>query len=353
MRCVLGVDGGNTKTIALVATLDGAIIGAGRSGSGDIYNAISAEGHADTEATALKNIETAIQMALHQAQVSLRDIQVAVFNMAGADWPEDIAFLQQAMADRFSEQGGDGRIIVQNDALGVLNAASGADVGVSVICGTGVAIGARAANGQTWHTSFWQDETQGSSHLAQKMLFAVYRAELGMGPPTSLTNRVLEYFQAGTVEEVLHRYTGRLHSQTLNVTGLTPILLDEAALGDPIARVVVIEHGQSLGQFAQAAARRVGIEGTPFTIVFGGGVFRHSSPLLMETITQQVRTTSPDVRPNRSRFEPAVSVILGTLEIAGTPLNDALVERIIASTPPAIFFATIPTLEKSDSEPFL
>src|SRR2546426_11971918 len=39
MHYVLGVDGGNTKTIALVASLDGAILGAGRGGCGDIYNA--------------------------------------------------------------------------------------------------------------------------------------------------------------------------------------------------------------------------------------------------------------------------------------------------------------------------
>ncbi len=39
MQCVLAVDGGNTKTIALVAALDGTILGAGRGGCGDIYNA--------------------------------------------------------------------------------------------------------------------------------------------------------------------------------------------------------------------------------------------------------------------------------------------------------------------------
>ena len=39
MQCVLAVDGGNTKTIAIVAALDGTILGAGRGGCGDIYNA--------------------------------------------------------------------------------------------------------------------------------------------------------------------------------------------------------------------------------------------------------------------------------------------------------------------------
>ena len=39
MPYVLAVDGGNTKTIAMVATADGAILGAAHGGCGDIYNA--------------------------------------------------------------------------------------------------------------------------------------------------------------------------------------------------------------------------------------------------------------------------------------------------------------------------
>jgi N-acetylglucosamine kinase-like BadF-type ATPase len=40
---LLGVDGGNTKTIALVARSDGAIVGAGRAGCSDVYGAASEE----------------------------------------------------------------------------------------------------------------------------------------------------------------------------------------------------------------------------------------------------------------------------------------------------------------------
>ena len=36
---VLGVDAGNSKTVALVAGPDGEVLGAGRGGPGDIYGA--------------------------------------------------------------------------------------------------------------------------------------------------------------------------------------------------------------------------------------------------------------------------------------------------------------------------
>jgi N-acetylglucosamine kinase-like BadF-type ATPase len=43
MSFVLGVDAGNTKTIAVLAGLDGRIVGSGRGGCGDILGAGSSE----------------------------------------------------------------------------------------------------------------------------------------------------------------------------------------------------------------------------------------------------------------------------------------------------------------------
>src|SRR5579864_6923690 len=189
MRYVLGVDGGNTKTIALVAALDGTIVGAGRGGCGDIYNApFVGTGGTDPAAAAIGNIEYAVETALRAARVKAGDIVAAVFNMAGADWPEDFDVLTTAMKVR-----GYGRaLIVQNDALGVLHSGVADNVGVSVICGTGGATGARGPDGRTWHSSAWQDQVQGGSQLSQKVLDGVVRAELGIEAPTRLKQRMLD-----------------------------------------------------------------------------------------------------------------------------------------------------------------
>ena len=71
MQYVLGVDGGNTKTIAIVAALDGTILGTGRGGCGDIYNAsIDGTNLPNSAAAAIANIEYAI--ADHSASRSFR-----------------------------------------------------------------------------------------------------------------------------------------------------------------------------------------------------------------------------------------------------------------------------------------
>ncbi len=337
MQCVLAVDGGNTKTIALVAALDGTILGAGRGGCGDIYNASTSARWPDSASAAIANIEDAIKGALQAAQVEAADIVAAVFNMAGLDWPEDFDLLQAAMEER-----GFGRTIsIQNDALGVLHAGSSDNTGVSVVCGTGGATGARGSDGRTWHSSCWQDQVQGSTQLAQKALDAVYRAELGIDPPTTLTPRVLDFFHLHTVEEVLHLLTSRLKQPTINLGYLAPILLDEAHAGDAVARHIVEEHGTALGNYALVAARFVGIEGTPFRLVLAGGVLRHPSPLLADAIIATVRTTSPAVQPVRYRYEPIIGVLFTALEAAEVAINDALLENLIQTIPAPSLFATV------------
>jgi len=337
MRYVLGVDGGNTKTIALVAALDGTIVGAGRGGNGDIYNADVTGTHwPDPAAAAIANVEFAVETALQAAHILPSELLAGVFSMAGADWPEDFALLNSAMRVR-----GYGRSIsVQNDALGVLHAGVANNIGVSVVCGTGGATGARGPDGRTWHSSFWQDQAQGSSQLSHMALEAVVRSELGIDPPTTLKQRFLEYFDLESVEQVLHLFTARGQHSPRRIDGMTPFLMDEAAAGDAAARKIVQDHGRALGEYAKVAARYVGLEGTPFSLVLAGGVLRHPSTLLADTIIERVQTNSPDVRPTRCRFEPVIGALFTALEAAGAPINDALLERLIPTIPSSELFAT-------------
>jgi len=57
---LLGVDGGNTKTIAIVLTGEGAVLGTGRAGCGDIHNARGPE-------AAVAEITGAVRAALAES----------------------------------------------------------------------------------------------------------------------------------------------------------------------------------------------------------------------------------------------------------------------------------------------
>jgi N-acetylglucosamine kinase-like BadF-type ATPase len=330
MGYVLGVDGGNTKTLAMVARVDGAIMGVGRSGCSDIYTHPSPE-------VPLAEVDKAVSAALKMAGVGAEALAAGAFSMAGADWPEDYALLEASLAKR----GLGRRVVVVNDGLGALRAGSPDGTGVVVVCGTGTATAARAMDGKSWHSSYWQ-EAQGAHELGLKTISAAYRAELEIEPPTALAGAVLRHFRVEKLEEVLHLFTGRTANRPpeSQVSALARVLLDTAQAGDPTARRIVAEHGAALGDYALAAARQVGIEGTPFNLVLAGGVFRHSSRLLPEALVACVHTTSSLARPIYSRFEPAIGALFLALEAAGVTIDAPLLDRLIPTLPEASLFAT-------------
>ncbi|NWF69385.1 MAG: hypothetical protein HXY40_09890 [Chloroflexi bacterium] len=330
MACILGVDGGNTKTIACIATLDGHIIGSGRSGTSDIYACQSVDAGAD-------EIVLAVEAALAQAGQTRAEIVSGCFSLAGADWPEDYADLQNALRARALGQ----TITVYNDAIGALRAGSPDGTGVVIACGTGGAIGARSAAGKFWHTSFWQDAMCGSE-LGQETLRAVRHSELGIEPPTTLTARVLEFFGVPNVEAVVRLFWLRpLNPPShLEVSKLAPLLLTEAENGDAVAQRIVRDHGRRLAEYALVAARKVGIEHTPFVVVLNGGVFRHPGRLLKDAVIAYMRASSPGIHAEMSRFEPVIGALLLAFEAGGIAVTSAVQQAIESSLPAADLFST-------------
>ncbi len=322
MTHVLGVDGGNTKTHAFVATLDGTVVGAGHAGCSDIYGAASEE-------AALAEVDLAVRQALDDAGLQQGDLRAGAFSMAGADWPEDYAFLREAMTERgFGE-----RITVVNDALGALRAGTDGP-GVSVVCGTGIATGAQGPDGQRWHTSFWQ-EPGGSGEFANRVVIAVSRAGLGIDPPTSLMSRLLTAFGAEHVEEALHRIWNRQAPAPNVKAQLTGAALEEAAAGDAAAIAIVNSLGETMGEYAVAAGHRVGLGEAPFDLVLAGGVFRYPSELLQAAIVRRVQSAFPAARPVRPALEPVAGAVLLALDLCAVPVTPGIRQRLTGTIPPS------------------
>jgi N-acetylglucosamine kinase-like BadF-type ATPase len=328
VNLVLGVDGGNTKTLAIVAREDGVTLGAGRAGCSDIYGAPSPD-------AAIDEIERAVEAALTKAGIAAADLAAGAFSLAGADWPEDFRLLEDAMRSRNYGQ----RIVIVNDAMGALRAGSPDGVGVAVACGTGAAVGARGPDGRIWHSSFWQ-QVQGADELGRRALRAVYRAELGIDSSTVLTRPILAAFAVESVEELLHHLTARDRPRPEMRRQLVRPLFDAAEIGDEAARRIVTSHGRALGDYVIAAARKVDLLKTPFTLVLTGGVLRHPSPLLRDSLVERVREAAPAVRPIQSRFEPAAGAVMLALDLAQIETNASLLDRLEETLPGPAFFAT-------------
>ncbi len=315
----LGVDAGNSKTVALVSDAAGRILGWGRGGGGDIYA---------SEAAALASVTGAVEGALEQASLLPAELAAGCFSLVGADWPEDFTFWEAEVEAR----GYGKNVLVVNDALGALRAGT-PDNGVAVVCGTGAAIGARRGV-HVWHSSFWQ-EPVGGAELSERTLRAVYRAELGLGPETVLSGAVLNFFGCSSIRNVLHHLTAR-KAEPVQRPGLSRLLLGAAGAGDAVALGIIRQAGTTLGEYACVAARHVELEQT-FPLVLAGGVLRHPGTALRDAVNARVLQEFPDAQPGLAPFEPVVGALLLALE-THAPVTDYA--PLTGTLPPLDFFTT-------------
>ncbi|HEY8439077.1 MAG TPA: BadF/BadG/BcrA/BcrD ATPase family protein [Candidatus Limnocylindrales bacterium] len=311
---LLGVDGGNTKTIAVAAAPDGTVLGTGRVVRGSDIHAVPVD-------AALGVYDEATSLALAEVAVDRSQV-VAAFSLAGADWPEDVALLTNRLAERWP------RASVVNDAIGALRAAIPSGPGVVVVAGTGTATGARGADGRTWHSGFWQ-EVQGARELGVRAVQAVVRAELGIDPPTALTDAVLRVTGERDIEALLHHASGRDVVDRRDPAVLAPALLASADAGDRTAIEIVDRHGTALGRMAVAAARRVGLRPSDaFSLALTGGVLRQHPGRLRAAIIAAVSAEAPRVVVVEPAQEPVAGALLLAFDTAGIPVDTPVVERI-------------------------
>jgi N-acetylglucosamine kinase-like BadF-type ATPase len=309
MSWALAVDGGNTKTIALVAGPAGHVRGVARGGCADIYNT-------PTPAVAIAAITAAAQAALAEAGIDAGALESAVFSLAGADWPEDFALLERELRERL---GLGFAPLVVNDALGALRAGSPDWTGVAVVSGTYNAVGARRPDGRVFHLGFWPDGA-GGRNLAEAGLAAVYRAKLGMGPETVLTERALALFGAEDAIALLHEFTRRGGLDAGEKDRLAPVLLDAADEGDAVARAIVADIGHVLGRQARASAEWLGLPLAGTRVVLAGGVFGHPSDLLADATLAEL----PGVEPVRHGPPPVAGALLLALDRLGVSADAAI-----------------------------
>jgi len=293
-RLLLGVDGGNTKTHALVTDAEGTVLGTGDGGTADIHNS--------TPESGLREIVRACREALERASAAGAELAAAGFSLAGADYPEDFELLRAGLRERLRLA--DDPVIV-NDAVGALRCGTDDSVGVAAVLGTYCAVAGRNADGDLFHFGFWPDST-GAHTLGSEALAAIWRHMLDLGPTTSLSDRALERWSCADVDELVYAFTRIGGLPPSEAARFADAVLDEADAGDAVARDIVELVGRRLGDYARVCAARTGQLGSPFPLVLTGGVLRHPSPLLRAAIRARV----PDGAAVYPELEPVVGALL-------------------------------------------
>lgn len=295
---VLGIDAGGTKTVALLADIDGRIVGEGRAGGANLQT----EGELQVE----KVLHSVIEKAIEGRPIFPEAVCLGI---AGVDRDSDA----RVMRDIMRRLGFRANTLIVNDALIALVAGAGASPGVVVISGTGsIAYGVShrglAARSGGWGPTLGDE---GSGYwIGRRALEAVVRDADGRGPRTQLTPRVLEYFSLARpellVSEVYHQPDGRR-----SIAALAPVV-DQARMdGDLVAADIMMDAADELARAAASVISRLDMRGERFPILLAGGMLKRSTWLVSE-LERRMAEVAP-----RSEVLPLTNEpVLGAVRLA-------------------------------------
>jgi len=324
MNCVLGVDGGASKTLCLVASQDGSVLGLGCAGPSNHQICGLSE--------AAAQIGQSVQQALIQA--SVEEAALGMFCVAGVDLPEDYALLLPAVRRLQVSQ----QIVIKNDTMAALRSGRSRPWGVVVVSGTGTNAAGRALDGQEIvlpGLGQISGDWGGGSAISLEIVRRVMRAWDGRGEPTMLLQMALNALGAPSPEALLRMlYHNQVEQEQL--LGLVPLLFEAAHAGDAVACALVTEIGTEVGITARTLIRRLSLQDKNVEVVLAGGMFKAKGPLLIDTVKAVIHEVAPRAVIVLPRVEPVVGALLLALEAIGVQVDGAVRRNIQTSLPPLL-----------------
>lgn len=259
---LIGIDGGGSKTVALLADAAGRVLGRGVAGPSN-HQTVGV-------AAAESALNQAIQAAFAAAGLEPRPPRAIGLGMSGVDRPADHAIIHDWAARHVPGV----RVVIVNDAEIVLAAGTPAGWGVAVICGTGSIVVGRNPEGRTARAGGWGyilgDEGSGYA-IGQAALRAIMRAGDGRGPQTALTGAILAHWSLPSPSALIGRLHGAPTPPIQEIARLAALVESVAAAGDEVAQGILAEAGRELAVAVAAVMRHLELRG-PTPCALAGGV---------------------------------------------------------------------------------
>lgn len=258
----LGIDGGGSKTLAIIVDAQGNQQGQGLSGSSN-YAAVGMD-------QAIAHIYGAVEAAIQGAGCTL-PLHAAWLGLAGIDRQDDCEKLLPHLRSLAE------RVHLTNDGELLLSALNGA-VGIALIAGTGSIALVRNAQGNIKRAGGWGhilgDEGSGYD-IGRHALQAATRAADGRGPHTMLLDLISQHWHLnsadGLIDKVYH------DEDKASIAQLSTLVFMAARSKDSMARTIVEQAAHELALAAITASAILNHRSEPLPIALGGGLLLHET----------------------------------------------------------------------------
>jgi N-acetylglucosamine kinase-like BadF-type ATPase len=257
----LGIDGGGSKTTAVIAD-ENSVLGRATAGASNMTRVGQEQARA--------SIQQAVRDACAVAKINSPQVQYTCIGASGGGRPAVSEELHSILTEIVG-----GSIEVVGDTLITLDTAFPGEAGIIVIAGTGSIAFGRNARGQTARAGGWgfAISDEGSGYwIGRAAVSAVFRA-VDESLETELTKRV---FSAWNVAEINQLVPLANASPAPDFAALFPLVVTAADQGDALARLILTQAGHELARLARSVVARLFPAGEVVRMAMSGGVFTNS-----------------------------------------------------------------------------
>jgi glucosamine kinase len=298
---VIGVDGGGTKTRAILADERGKPL-AEATGPGSAVHPTDIERSAGVIAGVVRDV-------LQQGGKTSRDVKVLCAGVAGVGREPARTQLSDALGK--AELADD--ILVEPDFAVALDDAFGDGTGVLLVSGTGSSAFGRGPTGATARAGGWGpamgDEGSGA-WIGRRALSVVAAAADGREPETALTGAILTALDVSDTQQIV---PWAATATPAMLASLAPSVFTVAAGGDQRANSIVSLAVEELALHVRALARRLfGDERASVPVALAGGLLSPGSAL-RKRLEHRLKSAVPGAHVHTSEIDAARGAVRAAL----------------------------------------
>ena len=294
---VIGVDGGGTKTRAVILDPRLEVVAEGAAGpSNPLRVGIG---------TAASAVREAIDQACAQLAIHRDDIMAAAIGLAGVRRRD----IRDRMREKLRECLKGIKVIeLYTDGDVALYGATDGGPGLVVIAGTGSICCGRNAQGSHVCAGGWGPivgDEGGAAWIARKALQAVAQAADGRAEKTALTSAALTFFKVATPDDL----STAIYAPTMTndrLAGFGRQVVRVAAAGDKVAREILRNAGRQLGLAAKAVIQKLRMENEKFPVACVGGVYG-AGDLVLEPMREEINRIAKKAYLAQPLYPPTVA----------------------------------------------
>jgi N-acetylglucosamine kinase-like BadF-type ATPase len=313
-KALLGIDGGGTKTHAVLADLDGNILGS------------AANGGANWERIGLKAVTAGLQeliaIAITNAGITIDDIVGSTFALAGIDWDEDKSMFASTMPSLKLS----GAIHLMNDSFAALYAGIPNGIGIVSIAGTGGKT--TGHDGVTTVQTMGMDlgEAGGAGQLLALCLDSIARMHHGITPKSEMFTVIPETLGYSDMTDF---FTAIARDRISLDESLAPLIFDLAISGDVIASENVIKVAKQHALDVFGIYSRLKFDGEGVAIIRAGGLHTAGCQIFDLNFEDEVRRLIPKAAIEILGISPVFGAVLSAAHNHFTSVPDTFSTHLL------------------------